>query len=208
MTPTFPHFTETLNRLQIPWAPYFSFAFFTLRIWRQAAPTPPPRCEQQEITHRWYKQKVSAKVQAGPQLSSKQTHQLQSLSKHSSQTGFRMLYMDRSQVFTLSVSQKDDLSQCNELSNNNKNYLIRRKNGAGGWASCDSHRAWARWEELAPCRIHTTLQIEFNKLFRMILWLSMKLKLHRLLGQSVVNTFSFIISEFFFNTGALLELTK
>lgn len=44
-----------------------------------------------------------------------------------------MFYMDLSHVFTLPVYRKDDLSHGNELSNNNKNYLIRRKEqGWGG----------------------------------------------------------------------------
>lgn len=43
------------------------------------------------------------------------------------QTGFRMFYMGLSQVFTLSISPKDDPSKCQEHSNNNRNYLIIRK---------------------------------------------------------------------------------
>lgn len=82
-----------------------------------------------------------------------------------------MFYMDLSQIFTLSTSQKDDLSQCNKLSNNNKNYLISRKNGGGAERVLggndqpprDPHGARTPGDEMAHHRIYTTLQIEFQQ---------------------------------------------
>lgn len=158
-------------------------------LWGFEVKRQPLRCKPQEITHWWYKQKVSAEVQARTQLSSKEIHQLQSLSKHSSQTGFTMFYMDLSQIFTLSTSQKDDLSQCNKLSNNNKNYLISRKNGGGAervWGGMISLLGTLTEPEHLGMRWPTIEFIphyrsNFNKSFRMILWLSMKSELYCLL---------------------------
>lgn len=132
---------------------------------------------------------------------------LQSLSKRTLQTGFRMFYMGLSQVFTLSISPKDDPSKCQEHSNNNRNYLIIRKKRKRKWPTFQwLIQGLSNRVRLAHWRIYAILQIEFQQ--AIYLWLSMKSDLYCLPCQIVVDNFPSLFQTFFFSAGASYKLTK